>query len=702
MVAVNLDVPLPIHIETDAEARKLLRLCNRKIEEDPNDFIGFDTETHGLKIPLKSGTPDDVKKNDPLDWMRDTVIFWSLAFKLGDQYERYSLRQTHLHIFVPFLECPKANLVAWNMKYDAHVSWNSNVNIWNSNAMDAMVMGHLANENTLPGQMRLKDVCRRKNGFIGKDVDQFVRSDENPHGEIQPWKPIPMTKFNDLFGTEDEYGNKIEEYNTSLLELPLDLVSDYASLDAYAHLKIAEHLQEVLSCIPIDDDYSMWNYFYDVEKEVTEVIWRMERRGLGVDKEYFASLIGPITKRLTEIAKEINREAGRVINVDSTQDLRILFFGDASVGGLGLTPIKQTKTGLECTDEGVLEELAANGVRLAKLVKNYRKVRVISSTYIRGLNFLAGWHDDGRIHPNIHQAGTRTGRFSMTVPNGQNMPRPGDDDDEKEGEEKWGYKIRRGFVAAKPNKVLIVGDYAQLEMRIMAHFSKDKGMLRAIREGMDLHCYAVEKMYGIPYAEVLEAKKTPDKRKTKRQWKLVELRQVCKNTGFAIIFGAGAMRVSIMLEIPKADAKRIIERYFQAFPGVRKFMARTISECKFDEYVKTIMGRRRRLPEINNHQFSKWSHAERESVNAIIQGTAADITKAAMLNIEFDKQLNLWGVNLLNQIHDELVQDCFREYAELALPLIQFHMENPFNGEPALMVSTPVDLKIVESWDQAK
>lgn len=707
MVQFNMDVPLPTMIGDDAAASELLRLALRKVEEDPRDFIGFDTETNALKIPLKGtkSNPGKASSTDPLDWMRDTVTFWSLSFSLSGKYERYCLRQQDLHRFVPLLENPKANLVTWNGKYDAHVCHNSGVYVWASNYMDGLAMGHLVDEN-LQGQMGLKERSPDPDPF---GLNKVVENE---------WVPIHMTKYKDLFPDVDAEGNKIQEYEYSLFKLYDQFpqkVSDYASLDAYATLMLVEHLRDGMKHVEVNPEGgtpNMWEYYLDMEKDCTEVLWRMERRGLGIDSEYLESLIEPMSKRLLAIEKDIYRTAGWPVNINSTQQLRELFFGPPPKG-LGLKPKRMTKGGktlpAPSTDKDVLDELAAEGTLVAKKIKEFRSVQKTKSTYVDSLLRLSAWHDDGRVHPGFNQFGARTGRFSSVNPNSMNMPRPDTDE----------FQIRKAFVAPavdpqiwtppgrkvrravkKLIKKLIVGDYAQLEMRIMAHFSQDQGMIGAIRADLDLHCVTVEKMFHVPYDEVNAAKKA--EKPTERQTELKLFRQRSKAIGFGLIYGAMAKNISGQLEIPVEEAQELIELYFEAYPGVKTYMDRTIRECRFDGFVKTLVGRRRNLPDINHHRFMKFSHAEREAVNATIQGSAADITKAGMLNIEFDEELQELGVELLNQIHDELVMECPEENCLIALPIIKRHMEYPFGGQEALCVPTPTDLKIVNSWNEAK
>lgn len=759
MVAFNLDVPEATYIPDDRAAKKLLAQTLRKIQEDPDDFLGFDTETHGKKIPLKHTKGGKLQKDNPLDWMSDTVTFWSLAYKLrgngsGERYERYCLQGQHLHMFVDVLENPLANLALWNTKYDAHVCYNSGIDIWCAKPMDFMIAGNLVDEN-LQGDLGLKECAPR--GFAGRTP--YLRALVE-QGLVDPWKPIRMTHFTDIFGSKDtQTGKRIVEYETSLFDLPRDKVANYASLDAYATLKLAEHLYQILTNTPIDDHYSMWDFYMNMAVPFTEVLWRMERRGLGVDRKHLKGLLAPLDKEILATHNKINKKAGWFVDIEKTNDLRQLFFGErgGEQPGLELKPIKMTKGGAKLpvasTDESVLEIIALNfqgkAKEIAGLIRRYRSIKKTRNTYVKALLTLSGYFDDKRIHPNFKQAGARTGRLSTTTPNSQNFPRPDSDE----------FKIRKAF-RAKKGKKLIVVDYEQLEMRIMAHMSQDKGMLDAIKAGLDLHCVTAQKMYGLSYYDVAKAKKIghisydivkeidkatgEEVEKEKNpitQVMLTDLvalrdkgpsqladiaeailegdedakaqlaealsfmiakRQECKTTGFGLIYGAGAKRISEQLECSKEEAQEKINAYFAAFPGVKIYMDRTVQECGIEEFVTTITGRRRNLPDINSHQFQKRSHAEREAVNGPIQGSAADMAAAAMISIENDPELKLWGFELINQVHDELVGEAPDETAELCKERVKWHMENCFNGQPPLCVPTPADAKVVETWDAAK
>lgn len=757
-VELRQDVPLPEYIETDEQARELLRFAIRKVETDVGDLIGWDTETHAKHIPIKKKPPDPIT---------DTVTFWSLCFadtSSGQRnYRRWCLQQQHFLMFAPLLEHPQACITAWNAKYDAHIAWNCKVDVWNATIIDGLAMAHLHDENRREYSLK---VCARD------------------------WCGLHMTPYKSLFDM-DVHGNKAVEFKTSLYDLDLGLVVDYASYDAFACLYTAEWIREKLIATVIHPNgRTLWDHFCEFEIPFTRTLWRMERRGLPVDVPYLKNLIPKLDGEINELEREINRVSGRPININSPKQLGALFFNPVQPTerdmkpGFGLKPVKMTKGGASLpqpsTDEEVMnllcESVGDSGL-LARHILRCRKLYKMKSTYMEALVTMAEYFPDGRVHPNFHQFGARTGRISAANPNSMNQPRPDNDE----------FGVRRAFIAPAGSK-LIVSDFEQLEMRIMADRSQDAKMIQAILDGKDLHSFTAGEMEpGVTYEEVAAAKKAeePDDR---QKW-MRGLRQSMKAVGFGIIYGAGPGKIAENITITDEDAfaalnamdpdeveKQVgrkmrdnplltedqaillvgqaevargkIAAYFQVFPRVKAFMDGTPVNCKYrmqydllgnpqyrpdhsDQnvpynwdtvqdcqgaqfltrtghpkpfgFVQTYLGRYRRLEDIAHRQYQYRGHAERESINTIIQGTAADMAKGAMLRVEGNRELNMMGVQLLNQIHDELVVEVPSRYAEAALPIVVECMEHPFvEGEDPLCVPTPVDAKIVTSWDLAK
>jgi DNA polymerase I-like protein with 3'-5' exonuclease and polymerase domains len=757
-VELRQDVPLPEYIETDEQARELLRFSIRKVETDVGDMIGWDTETHAKHIPIKKKPPDPIT---------DTITFWSLCFadtSSGERnYRRWCLQQQHFLMFAPLLEHPLACFTAWNAKYDAHIAWNCNVNVWNATILDGLAMAHLHDENRREYSLK---VCARD------------------------WCGLHMTPYKSLFDM-DLHGNKAVEFKTSLYDLDLGLVVDYASYDAFACLYTAEWIREKLQTTIIHPNgRTLWDHFCEFEVPFTQTLWRMERRGMEVDVPYLKELIPKVEAEIAALEREINRVAGRPININSPKQLGALFFNPVQpddpgkAPGFGLKPVKMTKGGASLpqpsTDEDVMNllgESVGDAGALARHILRCRKLYKTKSTYMEALVSMAEYFPDGRVHPNFHQFGARTGRISASNPNSMNQPRPDNDE----------FGIRRAF-RAPPGKKLIVSDWEQLEMRIMADRSQDAKMIAAIKAGKDLHSFTAGEMEaGVSYEEVAAAKKA-DKPDDRQKW-LKGLRQAMKAVGFGIIYGAGPSKIAENVTITDEDAaaalsrmqekdivkqleRKIrdnplltedqavrlvahaevargkIEAYFGVFPRVKAYMDGTPNNCrhsmKYDllgneqyrpdssdpdvpynwdmvqdrkgavlltrtghpkpfGYVQTYLGRYRRLEDIDHRQYSFRGHAERESINTGIQGTAADMAKGAMLRIESNRELNMMGAQLLNQIHDELVMEVPEEHAEVALLIVKECMEHPFvEGEDPLCVPTPVDAHIVDTWDEAK
>jgi len=759
-------VPVPEYAGKDEDAQDLLHLCLKKIRHYPNDYIGFDTETTGKKLPFKVG------KREPLDWMSDTVTFWSLSFfdPWEDRYRRWCIPGEHFRYFSPVLENPEAWLAIWNAKYDAHVSWNMGINIWCARVIDGLALAGMHDENKL--QRNLK-ACS------------------------YDWCGLPMTKFKDLFPTHTPDGKKVKEYETDLRTLPLDKVVDYASYDSFCHLFMVLWLRDRLKQAYIHRDrYSLWDYFLLMERHITEVLWRMERRGMLIDRGFLSEQIPRIDEEILDLHRDINRVAGWDVNVNAPKQLARLFFGNPDrlhPGCMGLTKVKMTDSGQDAsTDKEVMEILALGGIELARKVVRCKSLYKTRSTYLTTLIDISGYFPDGRIHPNINQFGAKTGRFSTDTPNSQNFPRADGDE--------WG--IRMAFVAPEGCR-LIVSDYEQLEMRIMAHMSGDKGMIKAIREGKDLHSFTVSRMVpGVTYEEVIQAKKTNPQDRTDRQRWLIGLRQDMKAVGFGIIYGAGPQTIATQIDIPAEDVKKRIrelqakemvateedkkrgrllsermkraieynpiltpkkaiekvaresiaqdkiDAYFKTFPAVKEYMKQVPNDCRVlkkkdywsksryrpkrgaehEEYdwdlgkwwgqkrpltrtghsrpfgfVKTFCGRYRRLEDIDHNNYRFKSEAQRQAVNTTIQGSASDIIKGAMLRIETHPRLNQLEVEMINQVHDELVLECPEENIEEASAIIEECMIHPFKqGMEALSIPLPVDLKVVDRWAHAK
>jgi DNA polymerase-1 len=477
---------------------------------------------------------------------------------------------------------------------------------------------------------------------------------------------------------------------------------EYVGLDAFACWKVDEYLKTRLSTEYLREGYSYWDHFLSWETDFTRVLWNMERRGITICTGHLRAQKTPMEEAMAALVSKLAEMAGWPVNPGSPKQLGKLFFKQ-----LGYTPIKWTKGGASaikqpCTDEEVLAEFADNGCPFSKLIIEHRKLAKIHGTYVEG---LLQWVDQElRIHTTLKQKGAVTGRLSSSDPNLQNIPRANTDK----------FKIRTAFVA-DPGYILIVADYDQLEMKLMAHFSGDPRMVDAINRGMDLHCYTVSLMFGEDYDEVFAAKKA--KTPTDRQLVLQAMRQVAKAIGFGLIYGIGALKLAVQLseelkrEVTPEEAQLNIKKYFSGFQGVKAFIDDTHAQCKRTEFVQTILGVKRRLPQINARSGGSASEnqkgivagAKRQSVNSIIQGTASNVAMAAMIRAEHDEILKALGAEMLLQVHDELIFSIIDEPERVARAKqrIKELMEDPFDGWK-FNVPMTTEAKSGYTWTECK
>jgi DNA polymerase I-like protein with 3'-5' exonuclease and polymerase domains len=596
----------------------------------------------------------------------------------------------------------------------------------------------------------------------------------------------------------EELVNRITLNETAVQQLRL-MVTDYASLDAWASFSLTDELRELLSFedMPVEDQDDLAGAFEEClelleeaqdadedgvdperiekllddtearlksvearaeakeeprtlldfsENERTDFIrtlWNMERRGLRIRVDQCLDYADEMQEEIDRIEREIVKETRDVeFNPNSPKQLQDRLFEQTPTGEwkdpFGDKPKKMTKggqTGVKAPSTGkdVLEQFAGKGHALSKLILELRGFSKLKGTYMDG---LPQWVDrNHRIHTTLKSTGARTWRLSSADPNLQNIPAR---------DEIWGPRIRKLFVAGQwgdcdpewcmPHlrnvpvprldrdhpMTLIVADYEQLEMRIMAHFSRDMGMIEAIYKNRDLHCQtvylaseigAIER--GITYDMAIAAKRA--KEPTDEQKHLLHHRSNLKSTGFGIIYGIGALKLGMQLGLPLMKkamrngqmrdtcpaAQKLIDDYLGGiYPGVGDFIEYTHERCYEELLVRTLIGHPRRLPDIRSRDRGLAAQAERQSVNSIIQGTAVDITNLAMLRCEADEELRRLGVRLLLQIHDELVFEAPKDpkYIEPAKARIRELMEDPYD----MLVPIEIGMDTADSWGDAK
>ncbi len=401
--------------------------------------------------------------------------------------------------------------------------------------------------------------------------------------------------------------------------------------------------------------------YKELELPLVDVLYSMETAGFKVDRKYLDELNGELTAETEKLAAEITDLAGEPFNINSTQQLaRILF------EKLGLKHGKKTKKGYS-TNVEVLESLK-NDHPIIPAILQYRELVKLKSTYLDGMLPLID--KNGKIHTVFRQAVTATGRLSSTEPNLQNIPI------RKES----GKRIRKMFVPADGN-VLVCGDYSQIELRLMAHMSGDKTMIEAFNEGEDFHRSTAAKLFGVPFDAVTQ-----------------DMRRSAKAVNFGIIYGISDFGLSEDLGISVPQARRYMQNYFETYPDVKRFMEECVAFAKANGYVKTLYGRKRYIPELQASVYATRAFGERVAMNMPLQGTASDIIKAAM--IEVDKKLKEGGykAKLIMQVHDELIIDCPLSEKDEVSKLLKTCMQNVAE----LSVPLIADVGSGENWLEAK
>jgi len=429
-----------------------------------------------------------------------------------------------------------------------------------------------------------------------------------------------------------------------------------AALEAGAAAALAPVLEARLA-----EDVST-ECFERIEMPLVAVLARMERVGVGVDTGVLSGLAEETRGRIAELRSRIFSEADTEFNIDSPKQL-----GEVLFDKLGLPRSKRTKTGYS-TDASVLSALAAD-FPIAQLIMDYRELAKLTSTYLEALPRLIA--EDGRLHTTFNQTVAATGRLSSSNPNLQNIP----------VRTEFGRRIRAAFVPAAPGHLMVGADYSQIELRILAHLSGDEGLIEAFTSGEDFHAATAARVFGVPVDAV-----TPG------------YRSRAKAVNFGIVYGQSAHGLADTLKIGRAEAQEMIDRYYGAYPRVRAYLDETVAEAHRTGVAVTMLGRKRRIPELKSSNFNLRSFGERTAMNHPMQGTAADIMKLAM--IEVDRRLRADGftARLVLQVHDELVFEAPPGEVETLSALAREAM----SGVAALAVPLVVDVSSGPDWASAK
>ena len=439
-------------------------------------------------------------------------------------------------------------------------------------------------------------------------------------------------------------------------QIPLEKAAEYAAEDADVTMKLQQVLWEKLSKEP-----TLEKLFKEMELPLLGVLSRMERRGVLIDSDALFLQSNEIANRLSELEEQAYVLAGQPFNLASTKQLQEILFDK-----LGLPVIQKTPKGAPSTNEEVLEELAFSH-ELPKVLVEHRGLSKLKSTYTDKLPQMVN-PQTGRVHTSYHQAVTATGRLSSSDPNLQNIPIRNEE----------GRRIRQAFIA-REGFTVVAADYSQIELRIMAHLSQDQGLINAFTQGKDIHRSTAAEIFGVSLDEVTS-----------------EQRRNAKAINFGLIYGMSAFGLSRQLGIGRADAQSYMDLYFKRYPGVQTFMHDIREKAKAQGYVETLFGRRLYLPDINSSNGMRRKAAERVAINAPMQGTAADIIKRAMIQLD-QKLQNDPDIAMIMQVHDELVFEVRSEKVAFYSELIKTHMESAAD----LVVPLIVDVGQGTNWDEA-
>jgi DNA polymerase I len=440
-------------------------------------------------------------------------------------------------------------------------------------------------------------------------------------------------------------------------QVDVDRATEYSAEDADITLQLHLALWPQIEAVP-----TLKAVYETIEQPLVSVLYRMERTGVLVDRELLKIQSSELAARMLELQTLAHAEAGGPFNVDSPKQLQEILFGK-----MGIPVTRKTPTGQPSTAEDVLEELAATHP-LPKLILEYRGVAKLKSTYTDKLPEQID-QATGRIHTSYHQAVAATGRLSSMDPNLQNIPI----------RTKEGRRIRQAFIAP-PGHSLVAADYSQIELRIMAHLSGDASLLQAFAEDRDVHQATAAEVFTTPLGEV-----TADQRRS------------AKAINFGLMYGMSAFGLARQLGIGRGDAQKYMDLYFERYPGVKRYMEQTRHQARESGFVETVFGRRLYLPEIQSRNQALRQYAERSAINAPMQGTAADIIKRAMIDVDGWLQTSRLPARLIMQVHDELVL----EVADHAVPAVVNELRAHMARAAKLAVPLKVDVGIGLNWDEA-
>jgi DNA polymerase-1 len=521
----------------------------------------------------------------------------------------------------PFLENAGKKKVGHHLKYDAHVLARHDISLQGM-AYDSMLESYVLN--SVATRHDMDSVARH---YLGR---------ETIHYEDVAGKGAKQLTFN---------------------EVDLETAAPYAAEDADITLQLHETLWSKLGEIE-----ALRDVYVNIEQPLVPILLGMEETGVLIDRKMLATQSGELAKRMMELEKEAHELAGGPFNLGSPKQLQEILFQK-----LELPVIRKTPKGQPSTAEDVLVELA-NEYDLPRVIIEYRSVSKLKSTYTDKLPLQIA-QSTGRVHTSYHQAVAATGRLSSTDPNLQNIPIRTPE----------GRRIRQAFIAPQ-GQLLLAADYSQIELRIMAHLSKDEGLLKAFAAGQDVHRATAAEVFEVELDDV-----SADQRRS------------AKAINFGLMYGMSAFGLGKQLGILRGEAQQYIDLYFDRYPGVKAYMDNTRESASKQGYVETVFGRRLYLPEINARNAQRRQYAERSAINAPMQGTAADIIKRAMIEVHRWLGDEDAGGRMIMQVHDELVF----EVAKDAVDTFSTRVTEIMCAAAQLSVPLQVDIGTGRNWDEA-
>jgi DNA polymerase-1 len=526
-----------------------------------------------------------------------------------------------LEALKPLLEDANLLKVGQNIKYDIEVLANHNICL-SGVAFDTMLESYIVHSTS--GQHTIDVLAQR-----------ILKHTTMPYHAIAG-KGVKEIPFN---------------------QIPIETAGPYAAEEVDLTLQVHQALWATLKDLP-----KQKHVLEAIEMPLVPVLARMERQGVLIDAALLGQQSIELQHRMQVLEQEIFALANQTFNLNSPKQLQEILFTKLKYPILEKTPLGQAST-----SESVLQELALT-YPVAALILEYRSISKLKSTYTDALPTQIH-PQTGRVHTSYQQAVTSTGRLSSTDPNLQNIPIRGNE----------GRKIRSAFIAP-PGKKIVAADYSQIELRIMAHLSQDKGLQQAFEQDVDIHKMTAAGVFNVPLQEVND-----------------EQRRQSKAINFGLMYGMSVFGLAKQLGIPQEEAKKTVDNYFNCFPGVKHFMDKTRQAAFESGYVETVTGRRLYLPDLKSSKMNIRKAAERAAINAPMQGTNADIIKLAMIQIDHLIQAEKWDMHMIMQVHDELVFEIHESIIPMAIAKIKEVMENVIK----LSVKLHVNIGVADNWEAA-